>query len=116
MSSFGRLTAILLLHIGLQVRITVTVCCLAPVDATGVIQNMEPEPSDCVRWLQHPGELIFMPHRTPTAIGQADNETIDTSLGPDMTAVEAVICKQIVFEITLDNHWCSGACCLNVRA
>lgn len=117
MNSTGRLPAVLLLHVKMQVRITVTVCpCQAPVDSTGVVRNIELHPFDRARWLQHSSEAIFVLHHAPIVLVQIDGDTTDTGLGPGVIAVEAVICEPFAVEIELDDQRCSRARCLKVRA
>jgi len=55
MNKTGRLPAVLLVHLKMHVRITVSderLAAHAPVDTIGVVQNIELHPIDQARWLQ----------------------------------------------------------------
>ena len=85
MKTTGRLPAVLLIHLKMQVRITVSderLAAHAPADTTGIVQNIELHPVDRTRWLQQTSEAIFVLHHAPTTLIQIDQEDTDTGLGP----------------------------------
>ena len=99
MNTTGRLPAVLLLHIKMQVRIAVSderLVTHAPVDTTGVVRNIELHPIDRARWLQQSSEAIFVLHHAPTVLVQIDEDETDTGLGAGIVAIEAVTCQPFV--------------------
>ena len=100
MNSTGRLPAVGLFHVGMNVRFTVTVCpCQAPVDTVGVIQHIELHNVDRLRWLQHQSDAIFLLHHMPTILVKIEDDETDTGLGPGIVAVEAT--TSLPFSLTL---------------
>ena len=119
MNTTGRLPAVLLLHMNMQVRITVSderLAAHAPVDTTGVVRHIELAPIDRARWLQQKSDAIFVLHNAPTALVQIDDGTTDTGLGPGIVAVEVVKCQPFTIEVELADQRCSRARSLKVRA
>ena len=103
-NSTGRLPAVLLLHIKLQVHITVSderLASRAPVDTTGVVPNIELHPIDRARLLQQASEAIFVLYNAPTALVRIDEDTTDSGLGPGIVAVETVTCQPFPIEVEL---------------
>ena len=91
MNTTGRLPAVMLLHLKMQVRITCSderLAAHAPVDTTGVVRNIELHPTDRTRWLQHTPEAIFVLHYAPTVLLKIDEDETDTGLGPGIVAIE----------------------------
>ena len=71
MNTTGRLPAVLLVHLKMQVRITVSnerLAAQAPVDTTGIVKNIKLHPIDRARWLQQASEAIFVLHHAPTVL------------------------------------------------
>ena len=119
MNTTGRLPAVLLLHLKMQVRITVSderLAAQAPVDTTAVVQNIELHPIDRARWLQRTSEAIFVLHHAPTVLVQIDDDDTDTGLGVGTVAVEAVTCQPFTIELELEDPRCSRARVLKVKA
>ena len=119
MNTTGRLPAVLLLHLKMQVRITVSderLAAHAPVDTTGVVRHIELHPIDRARWLQQSTETIFVLHYAPTVLVQIDEDERDTGLGPGMIAVEAVKCQRFTIELQLEDPRCSRARLVRVKA
>ena len=119
MNTTGRLLAILLLHIQMRVRITVSderLAAHAPVDTTGVVRHIELHPLDRARWLQQTTESIFVLHHAPTVLMQIDEDETDTGLGPGMVAVEAVTCQPFTVDLELEDTPSSRARLLKVKA
>ena len=119
MNTTGRLPAVLLLHIKMQIRLTVTderLAGQAPVDTTGVVRHIELHPVDRARWLQHSSEAIFVLHHAPTVLVEMDDDETDTGLGPGIIAVEMITCQPFTVDIELENQGCSRTRCLTVRA
>ena len=119
MNTTGRLPAVLLLHLKMQVRITVSdarLAARAPVDTTGVVRNIELHPIDRARWLQQSSEAIFVLHHAPTVLVQMDEDETDSGLGPGIVVVETVTCQPFTVEIELEDQRCSSARVLTVRA
>ena len=120
MNRTGRLPAVLLVHLGMLVRITVSderLAARAPVDTTATIINIELHPIDRARWLQHAGDALFVLHFAPSVLVRLSHDTIDTGLGPGVVAVEAVKCQPYSVEIELEaDARCSKARTLKVRA
>jgi hypothetical protein len=105
MNTTGRLPAVLLLHLKMQVRITVSderLAAHAPVDTTGIVQNIELHPIDRTRWLQQTSEAIFVLHHAPTILMKIDEDDTDTGLGPGIVAVEALTCQPFTIELELE--------------
>ena len=83
MNTTWRLTAILLLHLKMRARITVSgerLAAHAPVDTTGIVRNIELHPIDRARWLQQSSEAIFILHHAPTILLQIDDDDTDTGI------------------------------------
>ena len=119
MNTTGRLPAVLLVHLKMQVRITVSderLAAQAPVDTTGMVQNIELHPTDRTRWLQQTSEPIFVLHHAPTVLVQIDDENTDFGLGPGIVAVEAVTCRPFTIELELEDLRCSRARLLKMKA
>ena len=119
MNTTGRLPAVLLLHINMKVRITVSderLAAHAPVDTTGVVRHIELAPIDRARWLQQKTDAIFVLHNAPTALVHIDEDTTDTGLGPGSVAMEVVKCQPFTKEIELADQRCTRARSLKVRA
>ena len=119
MNTTGRLPAVLLVHLKMQVRITVSderLAAQAPVDTTGMVQNIELHPTDRTRWLQQTSEAIFVLHHAPTVLVQIDDENTDFGLGAGIVAVEAVTCRPFTIELELEDLRCSRARLLKVKA
>ena len=120
MNRTGRLPAVLLVHLGMLVRITVSderLAARAPVDTTATIINIELHPIDRARWLQQGGDAMFVLHFAPQILVRLSDDTIDTGLGPGVVALEAVKCMPYNVEIELETdvrH--SQARTLKVRA
>ena len=89
MNTTGRLPAELLVCKTMRVRCTVTVCrCQAPVDTTGVVQHIELNPADRLRWQQDEIDSVFVLHHAPTILVKIDGSDKDTGLGPGVIAVD----------------------------
>ena len=119
MNTTGRLPAVLLVHLKMQVRITVSderLAAHAPVDTIGIVQNIELHPIDRARWLQLTSEAIFVLHHAPTVLVQIDDNDTDTGLGPGIVAVETVTCQPFTIELELEDQRCSRARLLKVKA
>ena len=119
MNTTGRLPAVLLLHLKMQVRITVSderLAARAPVDTLGVVQNIELHPVDRARWQQQSLETIFALHFAPTVLVRIEDDETDTGLGPGIVAVEAVTCQPFTIDLEIDDQRCSRARLLKVRA
>ena len=107
MNTTGRLPAVLLLHLKMQVRITVSderLAAHAPVDTTGIVRNIELHPVDRARWLQQTSEAIVVLHHAPTVLVQIDEDETDTGLGPGIVAIEAVTCQPFSIELKLEDQ------------
>ena len=119
MNTTGRLPSVLLLHLNMQVRITMSddrLAAHAPVDTTGVIRNIELHPTDRARWLQHTSEPMFVLHYAPTVLLKIDEDETDTGLGPGIVAIEAVKSLPLSIELELEAQGCSGPRVLKVKA
>ena len=117
MNTTGRLPAVLLLHINMQIRCTMTICpCQAPVDTMGVVQNIELHAADRVRWQQHDSDAIFILHHAPTVLVKIDENTTDTGLGPGVIAVDKRLCEAFFIDMELEDSQCSTVRCLKVKA
>ena len=119
MNRTGRLPAVLLVHLKMQVRITVSderLAALAPVDTTGVVKSIELHPIDRARWLQQTSEAIFVLHHAPTVLVKIDDDDTDTGLGVGTVAVEAVTCQPFTVELKLQDPRFSGERLLTVKA
>ena len=119
MNTTGRLPAVLLLHIGMQVRITVSderLAGKAPVDTTGVVRNIELHPTDRARWLQQSSEAIFVLHHAPAVLVRIDEDETESGLGPGIIAVETVTSQPFTVEVELEDQRCSRARSLKARA
>ena len=119
MNTTGRLPAVLLVHLKMHVRITVSderLAAHAPVDTIGVVQNIELHPIDRARWLQQSTESIVVLHYAPTILVHIDEDETETGLGPGIVAVEAVTCQPFTIELELEDPRCSRARLLKVKA
>ena len=119
MNTTGRLPAVLLLHIKMQVRITVSderLAGKAPVDTTGVVRNIELHPIDRARWLQQSSEAIFVLHHAPTVLVRIDEDETESGLGLGVVAVETVTSLPFTVEVELEDQRCSRARSLKARA
>ena len=105
MNTTGRLPAVLLVCRTMRVRCTVTVCRRkAPVDTTGVVQHIELNPADLVRWSTTQDRSIFVLHYPPTILVKLDDNTEDTGLGPGIIAVEKHLCEPFSHEVELEEE------------
>ena len=112
MNTTGRLPAVLLLHIKMQVRITVSderLAAHAPVDTTGDVRHIELHPIDRARWMHQRSEPIFVLHHAPTVLVQVHEDESDTGLGVGIVAVEVVKCQPFMLEVELADQRCSRA-------
>ena len=119
MNTTGRLPAVLLLHINMQVRITVSderLAGKAPVDTTAVVRNIELHSIDRARWLQQTSEAIFVLHHAPTVLVQIDDDETESGLGPGVVAVETVTSQPFTVEVELEDQRCSRARSIKPRA
>ena len=119
MNTTGRLPAVLLLHLKMKVRITVSderLAAHAPVDTSGIVRNIELHPIDRARWREQTSEAIFVLHHAPTVLVQIDEDERDTGLGPGIVAIEAVTCQHFSIELELEDQRCSRARLLKVKA
>ena len=117
MNVTGRLPAVLLICKTMRVRCTVTVCrCQAPVDTSGVVQNIELHPADRIRWEQHETDSVFVLHHAPTILVKIDDNNKDTGLGPGIIAVDKHLCEPFVVDVELTDSWSSKARVLKVKA
>ena len=119
MNATGRLPAVLLVHLKMQVRITVSderLAVQAPVDTTGIVQNIELHPIDRARWQQRSSEAILVLHHAPTVLVQINDDDADTGLGPGIVAVEAVTCQPFTIELEVEGQRSSRARLLKVKA
>jgi len=119
MNTTGRLPAVLLVHLKMKVRITVSderLAAQAPVDTTGIVQNVELHPIDRARWLQATSEAIFVLHHAPTVLVQIDEIDTDFGLGPGIVALEAVTCQPFTIELELEDTRCARTRLLKVKA
>ena len=104
MNTTGRLPAVLLLHLKMQVRITLSddrLAAHAAVDTTGVVRKIELHPTDRTRWLQHTTDAIFVLHYAPTVLLKINEDETDTGLGPGIVAIEAVPSLPFSVEVEL---------------
>ena len=118
MNTTGRLPAVLLLHINMQVRITVSderLAGKAPVDTTAVVRNIELHPIDRARWLQQTSEAIFVLHQAPTVLVRIDEDETESGLEPGVVAVETVTSQPFTIELELQEQRCLRARSLKVR-
>ena len=98
MNTTGRLPAVLLLHINMQVRITVSderLAGKAPVDTTAVVRNIELHSIDRARWLQQTSQAIFVLHHAPRVLVQIDDDETESGLGPGVVVVQAVTANHL---------------------
>ena len=96
----------------MRVRCTTTVCrCQAPVDTTGVIQHIELNPADRLRWQHDEVDSVFVLHHAPIILVKIDNSDEDTGLGPGVIAVEKHLCQPFATDLKL-----TSARVLKVRA
>ena len=119
MNTTGRLPAVMLLHLKMHVRITVSderLAAHAPVDTTGIVRNIELHPVDRTRWLQHSSEAIFLLHHAPTVLVQIDEGETDTGLGPGIVAIEAVTSRPFSIELEIEDKRCPRARLIKVQA
>ena len=117
MNTTGRLPAVLLVCRTMRVRCTVTVCQRqAPVDTTGIVQHIELNPADRLRWEREEFDSIFVLHHTPTILVNIDDIDQDTGLGPAIIAIEKQLCEPFSSEMELTDERCSRARLLKVRA
>ena len=119
MNATGRLPAVLLLHLNMQVRITVSderLAAHAPVDTVGVVRHIELHSLDRARWLQESSQTMFVLHHAPTVLVQTAEDETDTGLGPGIIAVEAVTCQPFSIELELEDPQCSRARLVKVKA
>ena len=117
MNTTGRLPAVLLVCKTMRVRCTITVCrCQAPVDTTGVVQHIELNPVDRLRWQQDEVDSVFVLHHAPTILVKIDNNDKDNGLGPGVIAVTKHLCEPFATDLELSESRCSSARVLKVRA
>ena len=119
MNRAGRLPAVLLVHLKMHVRITVSderLAAHAAVDAIGVVQNIELHPIDRARWLQQSADSIFVLHYAPTRLVHIDEDETESGLGPGIVAIEAVTCQPFTIDIELEDPRCSRPRLLKVKA
>ena len=94
MNTTGRLPSVALLHRKMAIRLTMTICPIqAPVDSQGVIEHIELDPADYLRWQRNKNQAFFVLHEFPTLLVKMDGSTLDTGLGPGIIAVEAKLCE-----------------------
>ena len=102
MNTTGRIPAVAMVHVGMKVRLTVTICpCEAPVDSIGVVKSVEMDPADRLRWQQSRAKAMFVLHAHPTLLIELEGSTRDTGLGPGVIAVDAVL-TQVPFSVTVE--------------
>ena len=119
MNTTRQLPAVLLLHLKMQIRITVSderLAAHAPVDTIGIVRNIELHPIDRARWLQQTSEAIVVLHHAPTVLVQIDEDETDTGLGPGIVAIEAVTCQPFSIELELEDQRGSRTRELKVKA
>ena len=117
MNITGRLPAVLLVCRTMHVRCTITVCrCQAPVDTAGVVQHIELNPADRLRWQQHKADSVFVLHHAPTILVKLDNSDKDTGLGPGVIAVDEHLCQPFTTDLDLPESSCCRARIVKVRA
>ena len=117
MNATGRLPAVLLIHVKMRVRCTVTVCReQAPVDTMATVQSIELHAHDRSRWEQHRSDAVFVLHHAPTVLVMIDDNHLDTGLGPGIIAVHTHLSEPFSIEVELNDPRCAGARCLKVRA
>jgi hypothetical protein len=117
MNATGRLPAVLLVCKTMRVRCTVTVCrCQAPVDTTGIVNHIELNPADRLRWQQDEIDSVFVLHHAPTILVKIDDSDKDTGLGPGIIAVDKHLCQPFSIDVELPQSRCSRARVLKVRA
>jgi hypothetical protein len=88
MNRTGRLPGIVLLHLKMRVRLTLTICPkIAPVDSTGVIENIELEAADRIRLEQEAAPSRFLLERFPTVLVKLDDCEEDLGFGPGIVAI-----------------------------
>ena len=118
MNTTGRLPAVLLVCKTMRVRCTTTVCrCEAPVDSNGVIQHIELNPADRLRWQHDEVASVFVLHHAPTILVKIDNSDKDTGLGIGIIAVTKHLCEPFSTDLELtSSSRCSTARILKVRA
>ena len=101
MNSTGRLPAVGLLHRQMKVRLTVTICpTQAPVDSQGVIEHIELDPVDRLRWERNKRQPLCVLLMHPTLLVKIEDSEIDSGLGPGIVAVEAKLSDP--FRITVE--------------
>ena len=61
-------------------------------DTTGVVQHIELNLADRLRWQQGDVDPIFVLHHAPTILVKLDDNDTDTGLGPGVIAVEKSTC------------------------
>ena len=117
MNATGRLPAVLLVCKTMRVRCTVTVCrCQAPVDTTGIVNHIELNPADRLRWQQDEIDSVFVLHHAPTILVKIDDSDKDTGLGPGIIAVGQDLCDPFAIDVELPQSQWSRARVLKVRA
>ena len=119
MTTTGRLPAVFLVHLKMQVRVMVSDECLAawaPVDTTRIVQNIELHPIDRARWLQRTSEAIFVLHHAPTVLVHIDDNDTDAGLGVGIVTVDDVTCQPFTIELELEDPRRNGARLLKVKA
>ena len=101
MNITGRLPAVALLHRGMKIRLTITVCpTQAPVDSTGVIENIELDPSDRRKWERDKSQPMCVLTMFPTLLVKIDDSVSDTGLGQGIVAVQAKLSEP--FKVSVD--------------
>ena len=101
----------------MRVRCSVTVCrCQAPVDTTGVVQHIELNLADRLKWQQNEVDSVFVLRHAPTIFVNIDDSTKDLGLGPGVIAVEKHLCESFFSELQLAESQSSRARVLKVRA
>ena len=89
MNRTGRLPGIALLHVHMQIRVTLTICPkMAPVDSTGTIVNIELQPADGQRLDPRAAAPMVLLRHLPTVFAKLDDVEEDTCLGPGVITIQ----------------------------
>ena len=81
-----------------------------------MVQHIELNPVDRLRWQQDEVDSVFVLHHAPTILVKIDNSDKDTGLGPGVIAVDKHLCQPFATELDLPESWCSRARVVKVRA
>ena len=108
MNTTGRLPAVAIFHRKMNIRLTVTICpATAPVDTQGVIEHIELDAVDRIRWARNKTQPFFVLHMPPTLLVKLDDVAVDLGLGPGIIAVEAKLSEP--FKVTVEIPSSGGA-------